>query len=60
VQGIGNLFTLNGKDFRRFSGIMVLSPENGLAGFPQQATCLRDSKPLGPSSFRSLSPKHKG
>ena len=27
VHGIGNLLTLNGKDFRRFSGIAVLSPE---------------------------------
>jgi predicted nucleic acid-binding protein len=31
VHGIGNLFTLNGKDFHRFIGISVLSPEEILA-----------------------------
>jgi predicted nucleic acid-binding protein len=31
VHGIGNLLTLNVKDFRRFSGIKVLSPEEVLA-----------------------------
>jgi len=31
VHGIGNLLTLNGKDFRRFSSIVVLSPEEVLA-----------------------------
>jgi predicted nucleic acid-binding protein len=31
VHGIGNLLTLNVKDFRRFSGIAVLSPEEVLA-----------------------------
>jgi hypothetical protein len=31
VQEIGNLLTLNVKDFSRFSGIAVLSPEEVLA-----------------------------
>lgn len=31
VHGIENLLTLNGKDFRRFSGITVLSPAELLA-----------------------------
>jgi predicted nucleic acid-binding protein len=31
VHGIGNLLTLNAQDFRRFSGIAVLSPEDVLA-----------------------------
>jgi hypothetical protein len=31
VHGIGNLLTLNVKDFRPFSGIAVLLPENVLA-----------------------------
>ncbi len=31
VHGIGNLLTLNVKDFRRFSGIAVLSPEEVFA-----------------------------
>jgi predicted nucleic acid-binding protein len=31
VHGIENLLTLNGKDFRRFSGITVLSPDELLA-----------------------------
>jgi hypothetical protein len=31
VHGIGNLLTLNFKDFRRFSGIAVVSPEEVLA-----------------------------
>jgi hypothetical protein len=31
VRGIGNLLTLNLKDFRRFSGIAILSPEEVLA-----------------------------
>lgn len=33
VHGIANLLTLNGKDFRRFSGITVLSPDEVLASF---------------------------
>ena len=33
VQGIGNLLTLNVKDFRRFTGITVLSPDDVLASF---------------------------
>jgi hypothetical protein len=31
VHGIGNLLTLNVKDFRRFNGISVLSPDEVLA-----------------------------
>jgi predicted nucleic acid-binding protein len=31
VHGIANLLTLNAKDFRRFSGITVLSPDDVLA-----------------------------
>jgi predicted nucleic acid-binding protein len=31
VHGIGNLLTLNGKDFHRFNGISVHSPEEVLA-----------------------------
>ena len=31
VHGIANLLTLNAKDFRRFSGITVLSPDEVLA-----------------------------
>jgi len=31
VHGIGNLLTLNVKDFRRFSGIAILSPEEVLS-----------------------------
>jgi predicted nucleic acid-binding protein len=33
VHGIANLLTLNVKDFRRFSGITVLSPDEVLASF---------------------------
>ena len=33
VHGITNLLTLNAKDFRRFSGIAVLSPDEVLASF---------------------------
>ena len=33
VHGIANLLTLNAKDFRRFSGITVLSPDEVLASF---------------------------
>ena len=33
VHGIANLLTLNTKDFRRFSGITVLSPDDVLASF---------------------------
>jgi predicted nucleic acid-binding protein len=33
VHGIANLLTLNIKDFRRFSGITVLSPDEVLASF---------------------------
>lgn len=33
VHGIANLLTLNTKDFRRFSGIAVLSPDDVLAAF---------------------------
>jgi len=33
VHGIANLLTLNGKDFRRFTGITVLSPDDVLASF---------------------------
>ncbi len=33
VHGIANLLTLNAKDFRRFSGITVLSPDDVLASF---------------------------
>ena len=33
VHGISNLLTLNAKDFRRFSGITVLSPDDVLASF---------------------------
>jgi predicted nucleic acid-binding protein len=31
VHGIGNLLTLNSKDFRRYSDIVVVSPEEVLA-----------------------------
>ena len=31
VHGIANLLTLNAKDFRRFSGITVLAPNDVLA-----------------------------
>jgi hypothetical protein len=31
VHGIANLLTLNAKDFRRFTGIAVLSPDDVLA-----------------------------
>jgi len=31
VHGIANLLTLNAKDFRRFSGIIVLAPNDVLA-----------------------------
>ena len=33
MYGIANLLTLNAKDFRRFSGITVLSPDDVLAAF---------------------------
>jgi predicted nucleic acid-binding protein len=33
VHGIANLLTLNAKDFRRFSGITVLSPDEVMASF---------------------------
>ncbi len=33
VHGIANLLTLNAKDFRRFSDITVLSPDDVLASF---------------------------
>jgi predicted nucleic acid-binding protein len=33
VHGIANLLTMNAKDFRRFSGITVLSPDDVLASF---------------------------
>jgi predicted nucleic acid-binding protein len=33
AHGIANLLTLNAKDFRRFSGITVLSPDEVLASF---------------------------
>jgi predicted nucleic acid-binding protein len=33
VHGIANLLTLNAKDFRRFSGITILSPDDVLASF---------------------------
>jgi len=33
VHGIANLLTLNAKDFRRFSGITVLSPDEVLVSF---------------------------
>jgi predicted nucleic acid-binding protein len=33
VHGIANLLTLNAKDFRRYTGITVLSPDDVLASF---------------------------
>ena len=35
VHGIANLLTLNAKDFRRFGGITVPSPDDVLASFSQ-------------------------